>query len=75
LGPVLVDVLDLLRELDLETYNQYITGKKFMQLGGHKISSYISAIPALIFFTYLPESQSGKWVSVKTGYSKEYAFC
>ena len=42
-----VDVLDLLRELDLETYNQYITGKKFMQLGGHKISSYISAIPSL----------------------------
>jgi hypothetical protein len=38
---------DLLRELDLETYNQYITGKKFMQLGGHKISSYISAIPSL----------------------------
>ena len=46
-------VMGLLKQLKLETYNQYIKGRKFMQLGGHKIGSYASVIPSLSFLALI----------------------
>jgi hypothetical protein len=40
--------MSLLEELGIETYQQYITGTKFLQIGrNNKISSYKSDIPTL----------------------------
>ncbi|KAK3595095.1 hypothetical protein CHS0354_002348 [Potamilus streckersoni] len=40
-------IMALLKELGLETYPQYITGIKFMQLGDNKVRTYLSDIPSL----------------------------
>lgn len=41
-------IMSLLEELGIETYQQYITGTKFLQIGrNNKISSYKSDIPTL----------------------------
>ncbi|KAL3876065.1 hypothetical protein ACJMK2_033949 [Sinanodonta woodiana] len=40
-------IMALLEELDLETYPQYITGIKFMQLGDNKVRTYLADIPSL----------------------------
>lgn len=41
-------IMSLLEDLGIETYRQYISGKKFMQTGKkNKISSYTSDIPSL----------------------------
>ena len=40
-------IMDLLQELGIETFGQYLNGKKFMQIGSNKVSSYNSVIPSL----------------------------
>ncbi|XP_021358768.1 probable flavin-containing monoamine oxidase A [Mizuhopecten yessoensis] len=40
-------ITKLLAELGLDTYPQYIQGRKFMQLGGDVVTSYTSDIPSL----------------------------
>lgn len=40
-------ITQLLDELGLKTYPQYIQGRKFMQLGGDAVTSYTSDIPSL----------------------------
>ncbi|XP_033750549.1 probable flavin-containing monoamine oxidase A [Pecten maximus] len=40
-------ITKLLAELGLETYPQYIQGRKFMQFGGDTVTSYTSDIPSL----------------------------
>ena len=39
--------MDMLKELKLTTFGQYLDGKKFMQLGSDEIRSYSSDIPSL----------------------------
>ena len=39
--------MDLLEELGIETFPQYLTGEKFMQVGSNKIRSYKTDIPSL----------------------------
>ncbi|CAG2246253.1 MAO [Mytilus edulis] len=59
-GTSQVDVMDLLKELGIDTYSQYIQGRKFMQVDGHKISSYTSSIPSLSFFSLIDLDRSIK---------------
>ena len=37
----------MLEELKLKTHPQYAEGRKFLQVGGSKITSYVSSIPSL----------------------------
>ncbi|XP_071131291.1 probable flavin-containing monoamine oxidase A isoform X1 [Mytilus edulis] len=59
-GTSQIDVMDLLKELGIDTYSQYIKGRKFMQVDGHKISSYTSSIPSLSFFSLIDLDMSIK---------------
>lgn len=47
------DIIKLLNELGLETYPQYITGKKCQQLGETRIRTYNSNIPKLSWLALL----------------------
>ena len=39
--------MELLEELGIETFSQYLKGEKFMQIGSNKVRSYKSDIPSL----------------------------
>lgn len=54
-------LLNLLKELDLETHLQYTTGKKFMQVGSDKVRTYTSDIPSLGSLTSLIQLQLFLW--------------
>lgn len=40
-------IMELLEELGIETFSQYLKGEKFMQIGSNKVRSYKSDIPSL----------------------------
>lgn len=47
-------ILWLLEELGIETYQQWTTGRKLMQIGGHKIAAYEgTTLPRLSIFSLL----------------------
>jgi hypothetical protein len=55
----------LLKELGIETYKQYISGTKFMQVGSkNKISTYQSDIPSLPLLGLLDMNKLMKLVGV-----------
>ena len=45
--------MDLLDELSLEVYPQYILGKKVMQLGSSEIKTYKNTIPSLSWLSLM----------------------
>lgn len=56
------DIMEILEELGLETYPQFITGEKVMQVGrGNKIRRYKSDIPSIGSFWGLIELQLFIW--------------
>ncbi|PIK56469.1 putative flavin-containing monoamine oxidase A [Apostichopus japonicus] len=46
-------ILWLLEELGIETYKQWLDGKKLMQIGGHRIKSHNSNLPPLPLLSLL----------------------
>ncbi|GFN78483.1 amine oxidase [Plakobranchus ocellatus] len=52
-GACQTHVIQLLKELGLETYPQYTSGQKLQQLGGTKVTSYSSDIPSLSFWALI----------------------
>lgn len=46
-------IMSLLKELDLEVYDQFTEGKKVAQLAGDRVSTYKSEIPSLPLFALL----------------------
>lgn len=66
------DILEILEELDIETYPQYITGTKVMQVGpGNKIRTYKSDIPSLGSYFGVVELQFFIW-KVPITYNDQY---
>lgn len=45
--------MSLLQELSLDTYEQFATGRKVMQLGSNEVKTYNSTIPKLPVFSLL----------------------
>ncbi|XP_076038910.1 putative flavin-containing monoamine oxidase A isoform X3 [Oratosquilla oratoria] len=74
------DVMDLIKELSIETYPQHIDGTKFMQLGSDSVRTYKSDIPSLsirglIELQYLiwKVEWMAKKVPIQDPYSSPYA--
>lgn len=44
-GRTQTHILDLVKELDLEMYDQYTDGTKWMQIGSSKKRKYTSSLP------------------------------
>lgn len=56
------DILEMLEELNIGTYPQYISGTKVMQVGsGNKIRTYKSDIPSLGSYWGVIELQFFIW--------------
>jgi hypothetical protein len=45
--------MDLLKDLDMETCDQYTTGKKVFQLSDNKVRTYTGDIPSLPWYALI----------------------
>ena len=45
--------MELLKELNISIFDQFISGTKVMQLGGDHVSTYTSDIPSLPFYSLI----------------------
>ena len=74
------DIMSLLNELNMEVYPQYIEGRKVMQLGSEKVSTYNSDIPSLplhclIDLHFLLKRVSSVFIFIINSISKYQTFC
>ena len=81
-GPTQHHLLDLLKELEVETYEQYTTGRKLAQIGSEQIRGYSDSLPSnsdllqysiwegIDFLRFFAKSE---WLAQKVRFSDPFA--